>query len=157
MRCQPSDCHCPPRSPSATGRKRPTSKSDRKIAGRGTADWRAFWRLELSWQSAREVSSGTCMGDGMTAERYDAFVSYGHGDAEWTQALAENLHRLGLHVFLDKWELVAGDLIAVRLQQGLAAADAVVFAWTARRAGASGRGGRRGRRWRGDPAGGGGA
>ena len=63
----------------------------------------------------------------MTAQRYDAFVSYGHGDAEWVQALAENLQLLGLHVFLDKWELVAGDLIAVRLQQGLAAADAMVF------------------------------
>src|SRR5215470_7933875 len=71
------------------------------------------------------------MGDGMTAEHYDAFVSYGHGDAEWVQALAENLQRLGLHVFLDKWELVAGDLIAVRLQQGLAAADAVVFVLSA--------------------------
>jgi hypothetical protein len=43
----------------------------------------------------------------MTAERYDAFVLYGHGDAEWVQALAENLQRLGLHVFLDKRELVA--------------------------------------------------
>jgi hypothetical protein len=56
----------------------------------------------------------------MTAERYDAFVSYGHGDAGWAQALAENLRRLGPHVFLDRWGLVAGDLIAVRLQEGLA-------------------------------------
>ena len=30
-------------------------------------------------------------------------------------------------MFLDAWELVAGDLIAVRLQKGLAAAGAVVF------------------------------
>jgi tetratricopeptide (TPR) repeat protein len=63
----------------------------------------------------------------MSAESYDAFVSYGHGDAEWVHALAGNLERLGLHAFLDVWELVAGDLIAVRLQQGLEAADAVVF------------------------------
>jgi tetratricopeptide (TPR) repeat protein len=63
----------------------------------------------------------------MSAERYDAFVSYGHGDAPWVQALAENLERLGLRVFLDAWELVAGDLIAVRLQQGLTDAAAVVF------------------------------
>ena len=41
--------------------------------------------------------------------------------------LAGNLERMGVHVFLDAWELVAGDLIAVRLQQGLAAAGAVVF------------------------------
>jgi hypothetical protein len=63
----------------------------------------------------------------MAAERFDAFVSYGHGDAEWVHVLAGNLERLGLHVFLDAWELVAGDLIAVQLQRGLAAADAVVF------------------------------
>jgi hypothetical protein len=63
----------------------------------------------------------------MSAERYDAFVSYGHADADWVHALAGNLERLGLRVFLDAWELVAGDLIAVRLQQGLAAAGAVVF------------------------------
>ena len=63
----------------------------------------------------------------MTAERYDAFVSYGHGDADWVHALAENLECLDLHVFLDDWELVPGDLLAVKLQEGLAAADAVVF------------------------------
>ena len=63
----------------------------------------------------------------MSAERYDAFVSYGHGDASWVHTLAENLERLGLRVFLDAWELVAGDLIAIRLQQGLATAGAVLF------------------------------
>ena len=63
----------------------------------------------------------------MTAEGYDAFVSYGHGDAAWVHVLAGNLERLGVRVFLDAWELVAGDLIAVRLQEGLAAAGAVVF------------------------------
>jgi hypothetical protein len=31
----------------------------------------------------------------MAAERFDAFVSYGHGDAEWVRTLAENLERLG--------------------------------------------------------------
>ena len=30
----------------------------------------------------------------MATERYDAFVSYGHGDAEWMHALAGNLDRL---------------------------------------------------------------
>ena len=60
-------------------------------------------------------------------EAYDAFVSYGHGDAVWVRTLADNLERMGLHVFLDAWELVAGDLIAIRLQEGLAAARAVVF------------------------------
>ena len=63
----------------------------------------------------------------MTAEGYDAFVSYGHADAAWVHVLAGNLEELGVRVFLDAWELVAGDLIAVRLQDGLAAAGAVVF------------------------------
>jgi len=71
----------------------------------------------------------------MTAERYDAFVSYGHGDADWVHTLAENLERLELHVFLDDWELVPGDLLAVRLQEGLAAADAVVFVVSAQSVG----------------------
>jgi TIR domain-containing protein len=51
----------------------------------------------------------------MTAERFDAVVSYGHGDADWVHTLAENLERLDLHVFLDAWELVPGDLLAVKL------------------------------------------
>ncbi len=67
----------------------------------------------------------------MTTEGHDAFVSYGHADAEWARTLAGNLERLGVRVFLDAWELVAGDLIAVRLQTGLAAAGAVVFVVTA--------------------------
>jgi hypothetical protein len=71
----------------------------------------------------------------MTAEHFDAFVSYGRGDADWVHTLAENLERLGLHVFLDDWELVPGDLLAVKLQEGLAAADAVVLVVSARPAG----------------------
>jgi tetratricopeptide (TPR) repeat protein len=71
----------------------------------------------------------------MTAERYDAFVSYGHGDADWVRTLAENLERLELHVFLDDWELVPGDLLAIKLQEGLAAANAVVFVVSAQSVG----------------------
>src|SRR5262249_50753767 len=64
---------------------------------------------------------------GVTAEGFDAFVSYGHGDAGWVRSLAEDLERLGVRVFLDAWERVAGDLVAVKLQEGLARAGAVVF------------------------------
>jgi hypothetical protein len=70
----------------------------------------------------------------VSGERFDAFVSYGRGDADWVHTLAENLERLGLQVFLDDWELVAGDLLAVKLQEGLAAADAVVLVVSARSA-----------------------
>lgn len=71
----------------------------------------------------------------MTAEHYDAFVSYGRGDTDWVHTLAENLERLELHVFLDDWELVPGDLLAVKLQEGLAAADVVVLVVSAQSVG----------------------
>ena len=50
---------------------------------------------------------------------WDVFVSYGHGDAEWVQVLAGNLHRVGFEVFLDAWELVGGDRLAGRLEEGI--------------------------------------
>jgi tetratricopeptide (TPR) repeat protein len=71
----------------------------------------------------------------MTAEHFDAYVSYSRGDADWVHTLAGNLERLELHVFLDVWELVGGDLLAVKRQEGLAAADAVVFVVSAKSAG----------------------
>ncbi|MFF4017901.1 TIR domain-containing protein, partial [Streptomyces sp. NPDC001843] len=58
--------------------------------------------------------------------RFDVFVSYAHKDERWARALAENLHRLGLDVWLDQWEVAGGDLVASRLQDGLAKAGAVV-------------------------------
>ncbi|MER5506148.1 tetratricopeptide repeat protein, partial [Streptomyces sp. NPDC002766] len=58
--------------------------------------------------------------------RFDVFVSYAHEDEPWARALAENLHRLGLDVWLDQWEITGGDLVASRLQDGLAKAGAVV-------------------------------
>ncbi|MFJ4242406.1 TIR domain-containing protein, partial [Streptomyces iakyrus] len=54
------------------------------------------------------------------------FVSYAHEDEPWARALAESLHRLGLDVWLDQWEVAGGDLVASRLQDGLAKAGAVV-------------------------------
>ncbi|MFD3621071.1 tetratricopeptide repeat protein [Streptomyces sp. NPDC058676] len=59
-------------------------------------------------------------------ERFDAFISYAHTDAPWVSELADNLYRLGLDVWLDKWEMVAGQRVATRLQDGLAKAGAVV-------------------------------
>ncbi|MGX9886635.1 tetratricopeptide repeat protein, partial [Streptomyces sp. NPDC002276] len=60
------------------------------------------------------------------AGRFDVFVSYAHKDAPWATTLSENLHQLGLDVWLDRWELVAGQRVASRLQDGLATAGAVV-------------------------------
>jgi tetratricopeptide (TPR) repeat protein len=55
-------------------------------------------------------------------ETFDVFVSYGHHDADWVHTLAENLHRLGLDVFLDAWEIAPGDVVVHRLERGLLAA-----------------------------------
>ncbi|MGW2836027.1 TIR domain-containing protein, partial [Streptomyces sp. NPDC001286] len=60
------------------------------------------------------------------AGRFDVFVSYAHEDEPWARVLAENLHRLGLDVWLDQWQVSGGDLVASRLQDGLAKASAVV-------------------------------
>ncbi len=61
-------------------------------------------------------------------QRWDVFVSYAHEDEQWVQVLADNLHRVGLEVFLDQWEVVGGSRLSQRLQQGLASADVVVSA-----------------------------
>jgi tetratricopeptide (TPR) repeat protein len=55
----------------------------------------------------------------MAEERWDVFVSYGHGDAEWVRVLAANLHRTGLSVFLDEWEMGGGDSIVGRMEEGI--------------------------------------
>jgi TIR domain len=60
-------------------------------------------------------------------QRWDVFVSYAHQDEKWVQVLADNLHRVGLEVFLDRWEIVGGSRLSQRLQQGLASADVVVL------------------------------
>ncbi|MGW2836149.1 TIR domain-containing protein, partial [Streptomyces sp. NPDC001286] len=53
-------------------------------------------------------------------------MSYAHNDVQWATPLSENLHRLGLDVWLDQWELAGGQQVASRLQDGLARAGAVV-------------------------------
>ncbi|MGH4008407.1 MAG: TIR domain-containing protein, partial [Pseudonocardiaceae bacterium] len=60
-------------------------------------------------------------------ERWDVFVSYAHEDAAWVRVLAENLHRAGREVFFDQWEVVGGDRLSTRLQQGLTASNVVVL------------------------------
>jgi tetratricopeptide (TPR) repeat protein len=52
-------------------------------------------------------------------ENFDVFISYGHQDTAWVHTLAENLHRAGLDVFLDKWEITPGDVVVHELERGL--------------------------------------
>ncbi len=60
------------------------------------------------------------------SSRFDVFLSYVHEDEEWALALAENLRRLGLDVWLDQWETAADQPVATRLAEGLARAEAVI-------------------------------
>jgi len=64
------------------------------------------------------IAGNDASGGVVSAGVFDVFVSYGHGDAEWAEVLADNLSRLGLAVWQDRYELVRGDLLAQRLQEG---------------------------------------
>jgi tetratricopeptide (TPR) repeat protein len=48
-----------------------------------------------------------------------AFISYAHADQEWVRVLAENLHRSGIDLFYDEWEIGAGDVLVHKLDQGI--------------------------------------
>ena len=63
----------------------------------------------------------------MAVGGWDVFVSYGHGDAAWVRVLAGNLHRAGFEVFLDEWELVGGDRVTGRLEEGIRGAASGVL------------------------------
>jgi TIR domain len=47
----------------------------------------------------------------MGGELNDAFVSYGHPDADWVRILAGNLYQSGLELFFDEWEIGPGDVL----------------------------------------------
>ena len=53
------------------------------------------------------------------SEQYDVFLSHARLDGSWVHALAAELKRLGLRVFLDQWELRPGELVATGLSEGL--------------------------------------
>ena len=64
----------------------------------------------------------------MSPSRHDVFVSYAHADRpEWIRTLAENLHQLGFEVFLDEWEIAAGDSLVARMDLGLLAGAGVLI------------------------------
>jgi TIR domain len=52
-------------------------------------------------------------------ETFDVFISYGHQDADWVRTLAGNLHRQGLAVFFDEWDVGPGDVLVHQLEDGL--------------------------------------
>lgn len=50
---------------------------------------------------------------------WDAFVSYAAVDTAAVRRLVENLHRLGLDIFFDAWEIDPGTVVSARLDEGL--------------------------------------
>lgn len=52
---------------------------------------------------------------------WDVFIAYASADAAWVHQLAADLHAHELRVFLDEWEIGAGDVVVQRLDEGLRA------------------------------------
>lgn len=50
---------------------------------------------------------------------YDVFVSHSVQDKTVARAIAERLHRVGIRVWLDEWEIQPGDPIDLKVEQGL--------------------------------------
>lgn len=57
------------------------------------------------------------------------FISYARDDAVWTRKLAADLERDGFTVFFDEWDIVPGDMLVQRLDEGLKSASSglIVF------------------------------
>jgi hypothetical protein len=53
------------------------------------------------------------------ANQFDAFISYASADAPWVRALVGRLERDGLRIFLDENQVLAGDVIVDKLEQGI--------------------------------------
>jgi hypothetical protein len=68
----------------------------------------------------------------MGYETSDVFIPYGQDDATWVHALAGDLHRAGLDVFLDEWEIPPCDVVVHLLERGLLASRTGCW-WSARR------------------------
>jgi hypothetical protein len=54
------------------------------------------------------------------------FISYSHQDADWVRQFAEALRNEHVDVWLDQWQLKAGDFLPDVLGRGLRESDAIV-------------------------------
>ena len=50
---------------------------------------------------------------------YDVFLSHNHADKPRVRRLAERLKAAGVRVWLDEWVIRAGDIIALKVDEGL--------------------------------------
>ena len=55
----------------------------------------------------------------MAEQKWDVFISYAHKDADWVQNLADNLYRADFEVFIDSWEIAAGDVLVHKIDEGI--------------------------------------
>jgi hypothetical protein len=58
------------------------------------------------------------------------FLSYNHADKEDARAIAAHLKLTGAEVWIDEWEVRAGDSIPGKLNEGLSAFDIFVLVWS---------------------------
>ncbi|MEO1086253.1 MAG: toll/interleukin-1 receptor domain-containing protein, partial [Acidobacteriota bacterium] len=60
-------------------------------------------------------------------ESFDVFLSHASHDRAWVEALAENLVRLGLKPYFDRWQISLGDVLMHELDHGLRTSRAGVL------------------------------
>ena len=54
------------------------------------------------------------------------FISYSHSDSEWVRRFANTLKEQNVAVWLDEWQVAAGESIVEALETGLRASDVIV-------------------------------
>jgi nucleoside 2-deoxyribosyltransferase len=58
------------------------------------------------------------------------FISYSHDDAEWVRRFAEALRQQDVSVWLDEWQVNAGEPLRDAIEAGLRSSDAIVSVLT---------------------------
>jgi hypothetical protein len=71
----------------------------------------------------------------MSTELPSVFLSYSHEDRDLAKRIARDLAREKIAVWLDEWEILIGDSITQRVQQGLNQVDFIILLLTARSVG----------------------
>ncbi len=61
---------------------------------------------------------------------YDLFLSHATEDKEWVLPLAERLKRANVRVWLDAWEILPGDNIVTRINDGITRSRQMAVVWT---------------------------
>jgi TIR domain len=67
-----------------------------------------------------------------TEYQFDLFLSHASEDAAWCERLALRLRGEGVRVWFDKWELLGGDRLTERVNQGIETSRQMAVVWTPR-------------------------